>query len=172
MIKDILNACFFILACAIHNCSCSIKQFLYYPTSPFLKPPPRRSASQPPTNAERRWWETLVLSEFGGAAVVCSAQRPLLPHGRLTSHSAFLQQGPEEHEFRVHGIPQFSPTSLCRSWRTLPSFAVGSFWSCIGFKKPYMSMFMGAVDQEARHEWEVSCESWGPILFISVCQQH
>lgn len=108
---------FFISACAIHNCSHSINQFLLYPTSPF-----------PQTTTQERCWSVshksrggdgkLDLSEITGTAVGFSAQRLLLQHWGLTSHAAFQQQCPEGHESRVGGIPVFSQTPLYRSWRT------------------------------------------------------
>lgn len=96
---------------------------------------------------QRWWWKTC--SEWVQRS--CSwliVQRPLLSEQHLTSHSALLQWCPDEHESRVGGIPQFSQSFLCRSWRIPPALVVSAFWSCIGFKKPYLGIIMGGMSEK------------------------
>lgn len=102
---------FFISACAIHNCSHSINQFVLYPTSPSLKPPSTRDVGQFPTKAE-------VLVE--NLAWLSSQELQLaflLQHQRLANHAAFQQQCPEGYESIAGGTPLFSQTPLDRGWR-------------------------------------------------------
>jgi len=75
------------------------------PLSNFCSTQPAPSSDRPAGDVqasllptERWWWKALLPSEFRGAAVACCAHRPPLPHQRLTSRSASLQQCAEGRE--------------------------------------------------------------------------